>query len=159
MNDLGNDAASRCGTDSSSSKFIAAGHQHRRRMFEQRDRLVPRHCRVVHQEIVQPVAGLEMFHQDTYGNPGAREHECSAEVVGIPFDQLVDHPVVPGRCPRFAAVAWDRIALLNDEIRHCGAAWTVFGEKPRKANAVPITASQRAKPIVGRRRTQQWSRL
>ena len=59
------------GTDSSSSSFIAARYQYRRRPFQNGDGLVPRHGRVVHQEIVESIARFEVLHQDPHRGAGS----------------------------------------------------------------------------------------
>ena len=54
-----------------------------------------RHGRVVHEKIVEPVARLEVLHQDPHRNPGACKHGRSSKDLRIAVDQRVGHRASP----------------------------------------------------------------
>ena len=103
--DLATVREKRRGTDSSSSSFIAAGYQYRRRTFQQGDGLAPRHGGVVRQEIVEPVARFEVLHQDSHRNPGPGKHGSSPKDVRVPVNTRIGHLIFPGWRHCFAFVA------------------------------------------------------
>lgn len=51
---------------------------------------------VIRQEIVEPISGLEMFHQDAHRNPRSSKHRGSAKDVRVALDQCIGHRDAPG---------------------------------------------------------------
>jgi len=90
-NESGKNLPSCLGTDSSSSSFTNLPGQCRFGLLEHRNRLAPGDSGEAVEEVVQPIASLQVFHQNTDGNPGAGEHWSSAEGVGITVDYVTCH--------------------------------------------------------------------
>ena len=59
--------------------------------LQQRNGLFARHGGKVVEKLVEPVPGLEMFHQDTHGHPGSGKHRDAAQNFGVSFNERVGH--------------------------------------------------------------------